>query len=160
MDPASLPTLNLPPCELRLRVAADGEAQIFDPLRGKWLHLTPEEHVRQAFLAWMRDGLGYPAGLTATEVGLRLNGTLKRSDIVVFDRSRRPLVIVECKAPSVAITRAVFDQIVRYNMALRARLLIVTNGLRHYAVSVDYASRTTRFLPSIPPFPTLTAPSL
>lgn len=158
MDINSLPTLNLPPCDLRLRAGADGEAQIFDPLRGKWLRLTPEEHVRQVFAAWLRDGLGYPAGLTATEVGLRLNGTLKRSDIVVFDRARQPLVIVECKAPSVTITRAVFDQIVRYNMALRARLLIVTNGLRHYAVSVDYASRATRFLPSIPPFPILIHP--
>lgn len=156
MEVGALPKLNLPPCQLRLRSAGSGETQIYDPLRGKWLHLTPEEHVRQSFAAWLRDSLGYPSGLTATEVGLRLNGTIKRSDIVVFDRARHPLVIVECKAPTVNVTRAVFDQIVRYNMALRARLLIVTNGLRHYAVAVDYTARRCDFLQAIPTWEELT----
>ena len=82
---------------------------------------TPEEWVRQHFVAWLTGALGYPASLMANEVGLRLNGTLRRCDTIIYDRSLRPLVVVEYKAPSVTISQRVFDQIARYNLVLRAR---------------------------------------
>ena len=37
-----------------------------------------------------------------------------------YDRNLRPLVIVEYKAPEVAVTQKVFDQIARYNTVLEA----------------------------------------
>ena len=39
------PRLNLPPVELKTRVH-DGLLQVFDPLRKKYVALTPEEYVR------------------------------------------------------------------------------------------------------------------
>lgn len=64
----------------------------------------------------------------ANEVGLTLNGTRRRCDTVVWDTHGQPAVIVEYKAPSITISQQVFDQIVRYNMVLKARLLMVSNG--------------------------------
>ncbi len=151
-DTLRLPTLNLPPHKLRLRETSDGTIQVYDPLRLKWIILTPEEHVRQRFVAHLTSSLGYPSGMMANEVSLRLNGTLKRCDTVLFDRMRRPLAIIEYKAPEVPITQAVFEQIVRYNMVLRASYLMVSNGIRHYCCHVSYAPPKVTFLKEIPPY--------
>lgn len=123
--------LNLPPAELRLRHSGRGD-EVFDPLRGKWLLLTPEEWVRQHFTSFLRSSLGYPAGLMANEIAVSLNGTSKRCDTVVHDREGRPLMIVEYKAPHIPITQEVFNQIARYSLVLRVRYLTVSNGLHHY----------------------------
>ena len=84
------------------------------------------------------------------EVSLKLNNTSRRCDTVVFRSDGSPAVIVEYKAPTVAITQSVFDQIARYNMALRSRYLIVSNGLRHYCCEMDYENDSYRFLENIP----------
>lgn len=128
-----LPTLNLPQASLRMRETSDGRTEILDPLRGKFVALTPEEWVRQNFTLFLIDTLGYPRGLMANEVALRLNSTLRRCDTVVYSRrGMRPLMIVEYKAPHVAVTQRVFDQIARYNMVMGAEWLVVTNGMEHY----------------------------
>lgn len=143
--------LNLPLCPMKLRHAPRGE-EIFDPLRGKWLLLTPEEWVRQNFTAFLRDSLGYPPSLMANEIAIVLNGTSKRCDTVVYDRSGAPLMIVEYKAPSVRLTQEVFDQIARYSLALRVRYLTVSNGLRHYCCRLDPVTRRYTFLHEIPDY--------
>ncbi|MDE5839500.1 MAG: type I restriction enzyme HsdR N-terminal domain-containing protein [Muribaculaceae bacterium] len=124
--------------------------KVFDPLRGKYVALTPEEYVRQHFTAWMTGYLGYPASLMNNEVSLTLNDTRRRCDTVVFRKDGSPSVIVEYKAPTVAITQKVFDQIARYNMVLHSRYLIVSNGLRHFCCRMDYDEDTYSFLPQIP----------
>lgn len=125
-------TLNLPSFDdIKLRQDGCGR-QVYDSLRGKWVALTPEEWVRQHFVNYLLVHKGYPRYLMANEIGLKLNDMSRRCDTVVFTRDRRPLVIVEYKAPSVAITQKVFDQIARYNIVLRASVLIVSNGLKHY----------------------------
>lgn len=129
----NVPALNLPPAPLRLRRDPDGEVRVHDPLRRRWIVLTPEEWVRQHFVAYLQSALGYPAAMMANEVGLRLNGTQRRCDTVVYARDGlRVLAVVEYKRPSVEITSAVFDQIARYNSVLGAPCLIVSNGLRHF----------------------------
>lgn len=152
----TLPALNLPPYQLRLRRQPDETVQVYDPLRLKWLVLTPEEHVRQRFVAYLTSSLGYPAGMMANEVSLRLNGTLRRCDTVLFDRQRQPLAIIEYKAPDIPITQAVFEQIVRYNMVMRASYLMVSNGLRHYCCHVAYTPPKVTFLREIPRYTDLT----
>lgn len=124
--------------------------KVFDPLRRKYVALSPEEYVRQHFTAWMIDSFGYPASLMNNEVSLSLNDTKRRCDTVVFRSDGSPAVIVEYKAPTVAITQKVFDQIARYNMVLRSRFLIVSNGLSHFCCEMDYEKETYRFLPNIP----------
>ena len=44
------PTLNLPPVTLKLQTGADGVERVWDPLRKKYVALTPEEWVRQHFV--------------------------------------------------------------------------------------------------------------
>lgn len=144
-----LPPLNLPPANLRLRM--DGKIlKVFDPLRKKYVALTPEELVRQHFIAWMTDKLGYPASLMNNEVSIKLNDTSRRCDTVVFRKDGSPSMVVEYKAPTVPISQNVFDQIARYNMVLRSRYLIVSNGLHHYCCLMDYDNDSYRFIPEIP----------
>lgn len=145
------PKLNLPPTELRI-ISQEGLTKVYDPLRDKWVRLTPEEWVRQHFTAWLGSEYHYPASLTANEIGIEVNGTRKRCDTVVFRREGTPLIIVEYKAPDIHITQDVFDQIVRYNMSLRAEYLVVSNGLAHYCCRIDYASNSYHFIPRIPDY--------
>lgn len=130
----------------------DGKRTIFDPVRHRYVALTPEEWIRQHFVHYLIEAKGYPKELVANEVQVKLNGTSKRCDTVVYNRFLEPLAIVEYKASHIGITRAVFDQIARYNMVLRVRYLIVTNGVNHYACRIDYENRSYAFLENIPSY--------
>ena len=103
--------LNLPPYDIKLKKDADGEILVYDFLRRKWLKLTPEEWVRQHFTNFLVEHKHYPAGLLANEVGININGNIRRCDTVLYDRQgMRPRVIVEYKAPHVNITQEVFHK--------------------------------------------------
>lgn len=143
------PILALPPVKLKLK-REEGMIKVFDPLRAKYVALTPEEYVRQHFTAWLVSDFGFPESLMANEVSLDVNGLSRRSDTVIYRRDGRPVVVVEYKAPSVAITQDTFDQIARYNMVWRADYLIVSNGLRHYCCVFDHSRGTYNFIPTIP----------
>lgn len=147
----SLVELSLPPINADLHRDISG-VRIYDRLRRRYVSLTPEEWVRQHFVSYLIDHKGYPAPLMANEVSLTLNGTSRRCDTVVFDRRGCPAVIVEYKAPSVQITQKVFDQIMRYNMVLKALVLVVSNGLSHYCCRIDYENRQVVFLADIPEY--------
>ena len=80
------PKLNLPEASLRLRREENsGRIQVFDPLRGKWIVLTPEEWVRQNFVNMLVNVKGYYKGRMANEVCLTLNETARRCDTVIFN---------------------------------------------------------------------------
>lgn len=143
------PPLNLPAVELRLRKEGN-ILKLFDPLRGKYVAVTQEEYVRQHFTSWLINGLGYPASLVSNEVSITLNDTKRRCDTVVFRSDGSPLMIIEYKAPTVKIDQHVFDQIARYNMVLKSRYLVISNGFNHYCCVMDYEHNSYRFLPNIP----------
>lgn len=143
--------LNLPTFDYKINRTRDG-LQIYDRLRRKFVVLTPEEWVRQHFVEFIITHKGFPQSLIANEIGITLNNTRRRCDTVVYDNTATPLVIIEYKAPSVEITQATFDQIVRYNMVLQAKYLIVSNGLNHYCCSIDYTNQTYQFLKEIPSY--------
>jgi len=73
----------------------------------------------------------------------------KRADVIVY-KKEKPLIIVECKAPSIQITQETFDQIARYNLSLNADFLMVTNGLNHYYCQMDFQNNSYLFLKNIP----------
>lgn len=149
-----LTKLNLPDVPVRLK--QDGnERKIFDPTRKKWLVLTPEEWVRQSFLLYMHHFNNYPLSLAETEKKLNLNQTVKRADIVFFDNNLNARVIVECKAPEIKLNKSVFEQVSRYYFALNADVLIVTNGLEHFAFR--YKDEKVEFLKEIPKFENVTS---
>jgi hypothetical protein len=143
--------LNLPSFPIKMQ-QRNGKNMIFDPLRKKYVALTPEEWVRQHFIHFLTDFKGYPKGLLANEIQLDLNGTKKRCDTVLYNKDLSARMIVEYKAPHIAITQAVFDQITRYNMVLKVDYLIVSNGINHYCCKIDYQSMSYSFLPDIPSY--------
>ena len=102
--------------------------RLYDPLRRKWVARTPEEEVRQAVIAWLRDVQGFPVGLMESEYGFVYNRRRYRADVLVFDRQLQPYLLVECKAPEVTLGQAVVDQVVRYTRVLPVRYVMVTNG--------------------------------
>lgn len=136
---------------MRIDRDSSGRLIVYDPLRHKWLCLTPEEWVRQHVVAHLIADLGYPPHLMANEVGLRVNGRLRRCDSIVWRvGGATPLMVIEFKAPDVELNQTVFDQIGRYNLTLGASALLVSNGLSHYCFTSD-----GRFFDRIPDYRTL-----
>lgn len=146
--------LNLPPFDVKVR-KIDEKLYIFDSLRSKFVALTPEEWVRQHFINYLITEKAYSASLLGNEIQIKLNSQKKRCDTVVYDRDLNPLVIIEYKAPDVKIDQQVFDQIIRYNIVLRVKYLIVSNGISHYCCRIDYDNQTYEYLPDIPLYTTL-----
>lgn len=143
--------LNLPSFDTKIRKKDDG-LEIFDPLRKKYVALTPEEWVRQHFVHYLITEKKFPASLIANETGIKLNSLSKRCDTVVYNRLLEPLMIVEYKRPDVTITQAVFDQLTRYNSVLKVPYLIVSNGLVHHCCRMDYEQHSYQYLTEIPPY--------
>ncbi len=144
-------TLNLPSYQFNL-IVENKKTKIFDAIRKKFLVLTPEEWVRQHFVYFLIEEKKYPISLIALEKQLTINNRKKRTDILVFNTAGNPEIIVECKAPSIKITQATFDQIARYNLKLKATYLIVTNGLEHFYCKMDFKNETYIFLKEVPDY--------
>ena len=128
----------------------DGSEMILDPLRQKYVVLTSEEWVRQNFVRYLIEGLGYPQGRTAIETGFVFQGMQCRADVLVYDAKGKALLMAECKAPEIKITQQVFDQIGRYNTVVQATYLIATNGLQHYCCMIDRKNNSYRFIDTLP----------
>lgn len=144
--------LNLPYYAAKIS-EKEGKRTIYDVVRRKYVALTPEEWVRQHFVNYLIIEKKYPAGLIANEVALTLNGTSKRCDTVVYGKFLTPLMIVEYKAPNIEIKQTVFDQIIRYNIIMRVRYLVVSNGIDHYCCCIDYEKNSYSYLDGIPDYP-------
>ncbi|MGZ4048142.1 MAG: type I restriction enzyme HsdR N-terminal domain-containing protein [Bacteroidia bacterium] len=143
--------LNLPTYQFKLKKAGE-RIQIFDSIRKKYVVLTPEEWVRQNFLQYLIQEKKFPSSLIAVEAGLKYNQLQKRTDVLVYDKSGSPFLLVECKASSVKITQDTFDQIARYNMIFKVKYLVVTNGLNHFCCTMDYTDNSYKYVDIIPTF--------
>lgn len=143
--------LNLPPFDIKI-VSLDGKQMVWDIIREKYVAFTPEENVRQHFVNYLIEQKNYPRALMANEITIRLKGMSKRCDTIIYDRSLNPRMIIEYKAPSIAISNKVLNQIVSYNIALRVDFLILSNGINHYCARLDYLKRTCMPLHEIPYF--------
>ncbi|MFV0418287.1 MAG: type I restriction enzyme HsdR N-terminal domain-containing protein [Dysgonomonas sp.] len=143
--------LNLPPFDINVK-KTDGKFSVFDKLRRRFVTLTPEEWVRQHFINYLITEKGYSPSLIANEIQINLNNQKRRCDSVVYNRELSPIMIIEYKAPEVNVTQEVFDQIVRYNIVLKVKYLIVSNGLRHYCCKMDYETQSFEYLSDIPSY--------
>lgn len=143
--------LNFPSFKFRLRLE-NNRQEIFDPVRRKFVVLSPEEWVRQNLIAYLIQIKGYPVSMIGVEKQLILNSLPKRFDLVIFTRNANPYLLVECKAPGVEITENTFDQAARYNMLLHAEYFLITNGLEHYTCRIDYERKQYIFIEEVPHF--------
>jgi len=146
--------LNFPPYHFKIREPeSKGQiSKIFDSIRRKYVALTPEEWVRQHVARFLVEEMGYPKGRVGMEKEIKVNKLSRRPDLVIFNDLGKPLLVVECKAPSVKITQAVFDQAARYNLTLQASFFILTNGLKTYCCLMHAPSKSYHFLETIPDY--------
>lgn len=147
------PTLNLPAAALSVR-SVKGKTEVFDPVRRQFVMLTPEEWVRQHVLHFLIHQKHYPQSRMAVEYSLEVNRLVKRCDILVFDKSLQPLMIVEVKAAGVNLSQQVLEQAMRYNSVFRAPYLLLSNGLRHYMLFIP-PEGDAKILDEIPDYPDL-----
>jgi type I site-specific restriction endonuclease len=141
--------LNFPDYQFRISCEDDRQL-IFDPVRRKFVALTPEEWVRQHLIAFLTTTANVPLTLIGVEKQIRINRLEKRFDLVVFSRNGSPLLLAECKAPNISLTEQVFDQASRYNLILNVRYFILTNGLVHYMCELNYREKKLEILEEMP----------
>jgi hypothetical protein len=151
-----LPQLNFPEYKFTL-IERGNSIEIFDPVRRKYVRLTPEEWVRQHVLQFLIHEKKVPSSLIGVEKRLKIGQMLKRFDVVVFSNEAAPLLLVECKAPELEIRESVFDQAARYNLSLKANYFMITNGLDHYNCRLDYQLKTYVFIQALPEYAAMLA---
>ena len=141
--------LNFPRYSFRFK-NSENKIAVFDVLRKKFVLLTSEEWVRQHVVQYLLTEKKMPKSLLNVEKQLKVNQMLKRYDLLVYNPDGSIHLVVECKAASVPITQETFDQIARYNLALKAKYLMVTNGLQHFYCQMDYEQEKYHFLLDLP----------
>ena len=146
--------LNLPPYPIKITEKGD-KRYIFDFLRRKYVALTPEEWVRQHFVHYLVEHKGYPKGLLANEIELKIGEKRLRCDTLLYAQDTHPRMIIEYKAPTIQLQQKTFDQISVYNLLLKVDYLIVSNGLQHYCCKMDYEHQRYIFLKDIPDYENL-----
>jgi hypothetical protein len=115
--------------EPQFRMKKENDKQyIFDAIRKSWLLLTEEEWVRQNFVSYLTSTLHYPSTVIALEKEFSLNDLKKRFDILVYDGQHQPWMLVECKEPKVALNEDVLQQVLRYNVSVPVKYIVITNG--------------------------------
>ena len=137
----------------------DQKQMVFDPIRKKWLVALPEELVRQLLVQYLIKERSYNAQRIAIERQLIVHEKIFRCDALIFDQGMQPQMLIECKAPTVKLTQAVFQQVANYNYPLQVPYLLITNGIAAYCCQLDHEHSQYKFLPAIPAFPQLSQPT-
>lgn len=143
--------LNFPVYSFRFK-NSENKVSIFDEIRKKFILLTPEEWVRQHVIQFLLQDKRYPKSYINVEKLIKINDLSKRYDGVVFQPNGEIFLLIECKAPEVPISQQTFDQIARYNLVLKAKYLMVTNGLNHYFCQMDFENEKYVFLKELPDY--------
>lgn len=143
--------LNFPTYSFRFK-NSENKVSIFDEIRKKFILLTPEEWVRQHVVQFLLQDKKYPKSYINVEKLIKINDLSKRYDGVVFQPNGEIFLLIECKAPEVSISQQTFDQIARYNLVLKAKYLMVTNGLNHYFCQMDFENEKYVFLKELPEY--------
>ena len=143
--------LQLPEYDCKLK-ESEGKIWIFDVIRKKFLLLTPEEWVRQHLINYFLTHLAYPKSLIKIETGLLYNQLQKRSDILVYDRQGSPWMLVECKSYDIELTQKSVQQAAVYNAIIKAKYLVLSNGLKHICFQTGSNRNEAVQLASFPEF--------
>lgn len=144
--------LNLPPFEYKVKAEAQRKL-IFDVVRKKYITLTPEEWVRQHIIHFLMVEKNVPINLIGVEKGITVLGRKRRVDVVVFGRSGLPVLLVECKAPTVPINPSVFSQAAVYTYGFGIDYIMLTNGIEHHYLTIDKQNQRMTETTELPVFP-------
>lgn len=124
--------INYPDLQFRIK-RERAKDFLFDPIRKKWLLITPEEWVRQNFVQYLVQVMKYPSSLIALEKEIWLGELKKRFDILVYNDSHEPWMIVECKGTDIRLQDNTLQQALRYNISVPVEFIVITNGHYNYA---------------------------
>lgn len=138
--------------ELQTRAVSD-TPQIFCVVRRRWVVLEPEEIVRQLFLTYCMKNMHYPRSLISVEKAITVNDMTRRYDVVLHDRKAAPFILIECKAPSIALDQSTLHQVAQYNSTLVAPYLVITNGRASYGFLIDHDLKSFTQIDSLPNLP-------
>ena len=139
---------------IKIRKKPQGN-EIFDTVRKKWLILQPEEWVRQLMVLYLSKILHFPLNHFSIEKGVSKGHKKGRWDILIFDYSMKPFLLIECKSPNISLTDDVIYQAAVYNIELKAPYIAVTNGLNTSCFMIDKANNGYNFLTDFPVYPIL-----
>ncbi len=120
-------TLDFSNIQLKL-AQKEGKTCVFDPVRKKWIILTPEEHVRQYLIGYLTTVMQYPMPMIAVEKTIKTGNLSKRFDIVVYDRNHKPWMLVECKEPNIPVSEKTLYQLLNYQSVLQCNYWLLSNG--------------------------------
>ena len=129
----------------KYRLKIKGE-QIFDPIRQKFVRLTPEEKVRQQTIQFMIDRMNIPADKIGVELSLSSLGDIgnkKRIDIGIFNNSNKIVAIIECKAEYIGTKEAPYQQVINYVTSLGVYRYFVVDG--YDIIGFYYNSKSDQF---------------
>jgi hypothetical protein len=131
----------------KIIVSQDENATYFlDPIRKKNIVAQPEEFVRQLILQYFISENIFPKSRIAVEKKIIVDSIAKRFDILVFDKSGLPYLLVECKSFDIPISDAVLRQISVYNQKLKCPYLLVSNGKESLYCKVDFETEQISIL--------------
>jgi len=136
MDNLVFPELSFPTFDYKINLM-DQKPYIFDFIRQKYVVLTPEEWVRQHILHYMMSK-GYVKSRISVEYPIKTKVGVKRADIVYTDKLGDIVLLVECKAPDVKINESTLRQAGNYNLSLKVRFLVISNGKQTYIFETDF----------------------
>jgi len=119
----------------RIRETNNGD-EIFDPVRKRWIILTPEEWVRQNFIAYLNEGCSIPLSLLGIEKRIKVGDLNRRFDIIVYSRGGKPWMVVECKALHVPLSHHTISQVLAYVSAINCPYFFITNGKQTFGWQV------------------------
>ena len=145
--------LDLPLLEYPVRTHVEnGRAQVFDPIRKRWLAMTPEEHVRQRLIQYFTEKMLYPQSMMAVEKSITIGPVTRRFDLALYRRdTHQPWLLAECKAPDMPIDAQALYQLVHYHSQLQCRFWLLTNGHQHFCADVDDANNI-QWLDALPAY--------
>ena len=126
--------------------------EVFDPLRKKYVALTPEENVRQQFIRYLNEKRLWPLHMMASETEISIGDVKLRCDIVCYGKDLSPKMIVECKRPTVKISSRTFEQIWNYALILKVEYIVATNGKETFACRYDREKKQYVFIGDIPAY--------
>ena len=114
--------------------------QVFDRIRMIWVALQPEEWVRQNLVNWFIQVKKIPKTLIAIEQSLKINSLSKRCDMLIYDQSHRPWMMVEVKSQGVELNASVLTQVLNYHMGIPVKYIMITNGEHCFVANIKNSS--------------------
>ena len=143
--------LNFPSYQIPIK-NKENKTLVFDSIRKKWVKLIPEEWVRLNCIEFLINEKKIPRSLISVEKEFKLNNLKKRFDIVAYNKNGEIHLLVECKSPKIKIKQSVFNQISKYNLVLKSKFLMITNGIDHYFFVINFKTQQIEFLKELPSY--------